>query len=170
MTTHVTTATDARIREIGGLETTYLFDIAIDLKPPLDIGPGPLGNRMFWPVIGGTFNGPKLRGEVLPGGGDWSLAAADGSGRVDVRLTLRTHDDALIHVTYTGRLNGPADVRARLMDPTQAGAVDPASYYFRTSPQFETGSAKYSWLNQVVAVGSGYLIDGGVAYRVFQID
>ncbi|WP_083889617.1 DUF3237 family protein [Nocardia pneumoniae] len=47
--------------------------------------------------------------------------------------------------------------------------VDPSRYYFRTTPLFETGSSRYSWLNDSVCVGSGYVVDGGVAYHVEQV-
>jgi hypothetical protein len=66
MTTQVAATADPRIKDIGGLASTYLFDMAADLSPLLDTGPGPLGNRLLWPVIGGTFEGPRIRGEVVP--------------------------------------------------------------------------------------------------------
>jgi hypothetical protein len=89
---------------------------------------------------------------------------------LDVRGMLRTDDGALIYMSYTGRLVAPDEVFKRMLDPVQGSHVDPASYYFRTNPVFETGSEKYAWLNDIVAIGYGYMIDGGVAYRVFQID
>lgn len=63
----------------------------------------------------------------------------------------------------------PADVRSEMADPATRHRIDPAWYYFRTNPLFETGSARYAWLNDVVAVGTGYLVDGGVAYHVEQV-
>jgi hypothetical protein len=93
----------------------------------------------------------------------------DGTMALDVRLTMRTHDDALIAMTYGGRWTRPAEVRDELADPDRRALVSPDRYYFRTTPLFETGDPRYRWLNDVVALGSGYLVEGGVAYRVSQV-
>jgi hypothetical protein len=163
-------ATDPRVKPIQDLTTTHLFDIVIDLNPRLNIGAGPLGQRVLFGAAGGSFEGPRLRGEVLAGGGDWALFRADAAMMLDVRLTLRTHDGALVQMTYGGRWITPAELRADLADPARRFQVDPARYYFRTNPLFETGSKQYAWLNDIVCVGSGYLVEGGIAYKVFQVD
>ena len=52
------------------------------------------------PLTGGHFEGPRLRGTVLPGGSaDWLLLRADGVLEMDLRATLRTDDGALISMT-----------------------------------------------------------------------
>ena len=88
---------------------------------------------------------------------------------LDVRLTLRTQDGALVHMTYGGRLITPAELRGEIVDPAKRHLVDPARYYFRTNPLFETGADQYRWLNDIVCAGTGYLVEGGVAYRVAQV-
>ncbi|MFG2091804.1 DUF3237 domain-containing protein [Spirillospora sp. NPDC048824] len=88
---------------------------------------------------------------------------------LDVRLTLRTHDDALVYMTYSGRWVVPPDLRADIADPSERRHIAPARYYFRTNPLFETGAKQYAWLNDIVCVGSGYLIDGGIAYKIAQV-
>jgi hypothetical protein len=110
-----------------------------------------------------------LAGDVLPGGGDWAVFRADGAMTLDVRLTLRTSDAALVHMTYSGRWVTPPGLRAQLADPVEKTHVDPSRYYFRTNPLFETGAEQYAWLNDIVCVGSGYLIDGGIAYNVYEV-
>jgi hypothetical protein len=162
-------AQDSRVKAIDEIKTAHLFDIAIDLNPRLNIGDGPLGRRILFGSAGGNFEGPKLRGEVLAGGGDWALFRSDGAMTLDVRLTLRTHDDALIHMTYGGRWITPPEWRAEMADPVKRHQVDPGSYYFRTNPLFETGATPYAWLNDIVCVGVGYLIEGGIAYKVSQV-
>jgi hypothetical protein len=154
---------------MADIETAHLFDIAIDLAPRQNIGDGPLGRRILFGAAGGTFQGPDLRGEVLAGGGDWALFRPDGTMSLDVRLTLRTHDDALVQMTYGGRWTTPPELRADMADPVKRYRVDPTRYYFRTNPLFETGAAQYKWLNDIVCVGSGYLIEGGIAYKVFRV-
>ncbi|WP_163510603.1 DUF3237 domain-containing protein [Fodinicola acaciae] len=160
---------DARVRDVGAIKTAHLFDIVVDLQPRLDIGQGPYGRRVLFGAAGGSFQGPKLRGEVLPGGGDWALFRPDGTMTLDVRLTLRTHDEALVRMTYSGRWTVPTSLRADMADPVGRYQIDPSEYYFRTNPLFETGANEYAWLNDIVSVGSGYLVDGGVAYHVTEI-
>jgi hypothetical protein len=160
---------DPRIRPVGEITTEHLFDIVVDLAPPLDMGTGPFGKRILFGAAGGSFEGPALRGEVLAGGGDWALFRPDGTMTLDVRLTLRTHDDALVHMTYGGRWIIPPEPRADLSEVVKRNRIDPAGYYFRTNPLFETGATQYAWLNDVVCVGSGYLVDGGIAYKVARV-
>jgi predicted ester cyclase len=151
------------------IATAHLFSMAVDLDPRLDIGAGPYGRRVLFGSAGGSFEGPRLRGEVLAGGGDWALFRPGGSMALDVRLTLRTDDGALVHMTYGGRWIVPPGLRAELADPAERYRVDPARYYFRTNPLFETGAERYAWLNDIVCAGSARLVEGGIAYEVAQI-
>ena len=160
---------DPRHRAIATPRLAPLFDIIVDLQPRLEFGPGPVGRRVLFGSAGGTFQGDALQGTVLSGGGDWTLFRADGAMTLDVRLTLRTDDGALVLMTYGGRWVTPPELREAVTDPVRRSEVDPAEYYFRTNPLFETGSERYAWLNNIVAVGSGYLVPGGIAYSVHQV-
>ncbi|MEU4742691.1 DUF3237 domain-containing protein [Actinosynnema sp. NPDC023658] len=151
------------------LDTEFLFDLVVDLHPRLDIGDGPFGRRILFGASGGSFEGPELRGGLEAGGGDWALFRPDGAMALDVRLTLRTHDDALIHMTYGGRWVVPPALRADLAHPVKRHQVDPTRYYFRTTPLFETGAERYAWLNDIVCVGSGYVVEAGIAYKVWRV-
>jgi hypothetical protein len=162
-------AADPRVKTIDEIRTVPLFDMVVDLNPRLNIGDGPLGRRILFGSAGGSFEGERLRGEVLAGGGDWALFRPDGAMALDVRLTLRTHDDALVHMTYGGRWITPPELRADMADPTKRYQVDPSRYYFRTNPLFETGASQYAWLNNIVCIGQGYLIEGGIAYKISEI-
>src|SRR5262245_59485970 len=79
-----------------------LLTLHADLKTPVEIGTGPCGARMVFNVSGGTFEGPRLRGTVVPGGGDWLVIDGEGVGRLDVRIILKTDDGARIYVQYYG--------------------------------------------------------------------
>ena len=85
---------------------------------------------------------------------------------LDVRLVLRTADDALIGMTYRGIRHGPPDAIARL---ERGEIVDPKLYYFRITPQFETAAPKYAWLNDIVAIGIGHRLADGPVYSVFEV-
>jgi len=165
----MTAADDVRFKPVPDVRTQPLFDIVIDLVTKQNFGTGPRGLRIFFGSAGGAFRGPRLRGQVLPGGGDWALFGPNGTMALDVRLSLRTDDDALIHMTYGGRWAVPEALRDAMRDETQRYRIDPAQYYFRTTPVFETGSPRYAWLNDLVCIGSGYLVQGGVAYRVSHV-
>lgn len=148
------------------LKSELLCELVADLAESQDIGMTPKGWRMIAPVTGGKVTGSKLNGEALSFGADWILMRGDGVGEIDVRATLRTDDGELIYVYYRGYLNVDPEVFARVQNGED---VDPSEYYFRTTPVFETGSEKYSWLNEIVCVGVGKLGDRKVQYKIYQI-
>lgn len=147
----------------------HLFTMSADLAPSLDAGEGPLGRRTLNAVSRGRFTGARLNGEINPGTGDWMLTRG-GVRVVDARVVLRTDDGALIHMSYGGRIMIPNDLIDGVRDLSLRHLIDPARYYFRTTPVFETGAEKYAWLNGVVSIGFGKLVEGGgVAYDVFEV-
>src|ERR1700755_1971357 len=99
------------------------------------LGNGPRGTRGIAPVPSAHFEGPRLSGKVLPGGGDWTLLRGDGVLELDLRLTLETDDGALIHMSSFGLRHGPPEVIAAI---ARGERVDSTQYYFRTTPRFET--------------------------------
>jgi hypothetical protein len=129
-----------------------LFRATVNLGAPTHISKVPLGERRFIPITGGSFKGEKLSGEVLPGSGDWQVIRPDGSGILHARYAIRTNDNALIYIENKGIRTGKPDILAQL---ARGEMVDPAKYYFRTTPQFETGAPQYAWLNNTIAVCSG---------------
>jgi hypothetical protein len=161
---------DPRIKHVADIKTVPLFDMIVDLSsPPISFGETPVGRRVLFGAASGTFTGERVRGEVLAGGGDWAVFRATGEMALDVRLSLRTHDNELIYMTYGGRWITPPEARADMADPVQRFKVDPSRYYFHTQPLFETGSKSYAWLNDIVCIGTGYLAEGAVAYKIFQV-
>src|SRR5437899_12936577 len=107
-----------------------LMTLQVVVPPPQKLGAVPHGTRVIAPITGGAFEGPRLRGKVLPGGGDWTLLRSDAVLELDLRITLETDDGALINMTSFGLRHGPADVLAAL---GRGELVDPSHYYFRTS-------------------------------------
>ncbi len=148
------------------IKTTPLFKIVLEVPSILDLGETPYGRRRIARVGGGTFEGPKMKGRVLDGGGDWLLLRRDGVLQLDVRLTLETDDKQHVYMTYRGYRHGPKDVIDRL---NRGEAVDPSLYYFRVTPYFETASEKYAWLNGICAVATGERQASGPTYHVFQV-
>src|SRR5204863_2258251 len=101
-------------------------------------------------VIGGSFEGDRLRGKVLAGGGDWVTARGDGTLELNLRATLETDDGALIHMTFTG-----------VRDDTHG--------YFRTVRLFEAGATKCSFLNRLLAIGIGEIRSDGPVHVIEEI-
>lgn len=143
-----------------------LFGAEITLAPAREMGDGPLGRRRIIEITGGAFSGKRLSGKVLPGGADWQVIRADGVAFLDTRYALETGDGALIYVQNRGYRHGPDEVMARL---ARGAPVDPASYYFRTSPWFETSAPQYAWLNRTIFVGSGARLPDRVKLDVFEV-
>ena len=151
------------------LKSRVLCILDADVDAPWMTGAGPLGARAIANISGGTVEGERLKGEVLRSGADWFIQRGDGMMALDVRAAVKTHDGAMIYLTYEGRLHAAPDVAARLFDPEHQASVDPSEYYFRTNPLFETGDERYQWLNGIVAVGVGRLRPGGVNYTIHEI-
>jgi hypothetical protein len=135
-----------------------------DLKPPVDVGRGPAGHRMIFEVIGGHFEGPRLRGEILTGGGDWARIDEQGTVRLDVRASFRTDDGAALYVQYFGILEMNEKVQQAMAG---AGATEFGDAQFLIQPRFETGDERYGWLNRTVAIAEGRLLPNAVEYRAF---
>jgi hypothetical protein len=147
------------------IKTEFLFKIEVTLEPVRDLGDTPLGRRRIIGITGGSFAG-RLSGRVLPGGADWQIVRSDGTADLDARYTLETSDGALIYVNNRGYRHGPRDVVARL---AKGEDVDPALYYMRTTPWFETSAPAYAWLNRIVCVGTGARRPAGVELEFFEV-
>ena len=111
------------------------------------------GTRVTFPITGGSFEGERLRGKVLPGGGDWVIKRPDGVLELDLRITLEVDDGALVHMTFEGIRDEEA----------------PGGPYFRTLPRFETADARYSFLNRLLAAGTGEISADGPVHRIEEI-
>ena len=113
---------------------------------------GPQGTRTIVQIVAGRFEGPRVKASVQTPAGDWITNRADGSYRLDVRLTLKTDDGALILVTYNG-----------IGQTTNAGAS------LRAAPLFETGDSRYSWLTRLQAVAVGERAGTTVSYDIYAL-
>jgi hypothetical protein len=149
------------------LKSTHLFTITIQLHPTIEMGDTPAGKRRIFAVSGGEFAGDRIRGVIMPViGSDVLLVRADGSAQQDVRILLKTDDEALVLMTYRGVRHASDDVNARIARGEHVSGLD---YYLRTAPFFETSSPKYAWINRIVSVGIGERRGDSVVYEVFEI-
>lgn len=149
------------------LRSEFLFRISLSAGAPQVAGAVKGSELRITPVTGGTVEGPKLRGEVVPGtAADWLRVDADGTAHMDVRLTVRTGEGHHVYVHYTGVRTGPPEVLARL---GRGEDVPPDDYYFRTAIRFETGASELAWMNKVIAVGVGHRPPSGPVYDVYAV-
>jgi len=148
------------------LDLRNLFRAEITLATPQELGETPLGRRRIIGITGGSFSGERLSGRVLAGGADWQVIREDGVADLDARYTLETHDGALIYVRNRGYRHGPGAILEKL---AAGQAVDPSLYYMRTTPLFETGDARYAWLNRVVCVATGARRAAAVELEAFEV-
>lgn len=121
-----------------GLE--LLYRSVVRLGPAIQVGETARGMRRIIPIIGGTFEGPNMRGEILPMGWDWQLDRSDGCTEIVADYFLRTDDGVVINVVNSGALCRPGE----------DGVPRPV----RTSPVFEAPLGKYAYLGQAAAVGT----------------
>jgi hypothetical protein len=153
-------------REMTDFRARPLFIFTLEVTKPQIIGQTPGVDRRVGEVLGGRFEGERLRGRILTGGSDWQAIRSDGTWALDVRVVLETDDGALIGMTYRGLRHGPKDVLDAIARGEQ---VSPGAYYFRIAPFFETASDRYGWLNGVIAVGVGHRLPTGPIYQVFEV-
>jgi hypothetical protein len=120
-----------------GLE--FAFEETVTLGKVVEVGKTVRGQRRIVPITGGHFEGPQIKGEVMPGGWDWQLTRSDGCTDVKADYFLKTDDGAVINVVNTGEIC-----------PGEKGAPAPV----RTFPVFEPPLGKYDWLGRQAFVGT----------------
>ena len=135
------------------MQSRPLMTLRLNTAPTQNVGAGPHGNRVTYPITGGSFDGERLRGKVLAGGDDWTIRRSDGVMELDLRITLETDDGALIHMTFEGIRDDGA----------------PGAPYFRTTPRFETAEPKYAFLNRLLAVGTGEIRAEGPVHVIEEL-
>ena len=135
--------------DLTALPVEYLFTMRADTSGFSLIPDGPSGTRLLVTVTGGTVSGPRVNGTLRSGGGDWVTMRSDGTGQLDVRVTIETDDGAFILMTYSGILG--ADMVAR------------------SAPLFQASHENYRWLNNVQAVAIGHPTRSDVTYDVYAV-
>lgn len=121
------------------IELRLVMELLVEIAPAFEVGSTPHGFRRVIPIVGGSFEGPRLRGVVLAGGADWNLRRSDDVAEIWARYTLQTDDGVLISVTNAGLGRGTPGTPDR---------------YARTVPSFEVGDERYSWLERSIFVGT----------------
>ncbi len=145
----------------------FLFEERVLLEPAQELGITTYGNRRIINIVGGTFEGPKLKGKILSGGADWQTVRVDGTADLVAQYTLQTDDGALIYIVNKGIRHASPEVLTRM---AKGEDVAPSEYYMRTAATFEVSDEKYKWLNTIIAVASGARLKDEVVIRFYQVN
>ena len=134
------------------LQTEFVYEAVVEIGSAIEVGDTASGRKRYIPIVGGTFEGEKLRGVVLPGGADWQTERRDGVVEVDALYSMKCDDGTVIIVH-------------------NCGVIAEGGSYLRTSPRFEVPEGKHAWLAQGHFVGSiaGGPRAGTVAIRIFRV-
>lgn len=124
-----------------GLE--LVFAIEAEIAPPRNAGPGPLGQRLHIPILGGRVHGPRLTGRILPGGSDWPILGPDGNSRIMAHYTVEASDGALIYVQNEGLRVSTSEALAEVRAGRDLG---PEAFYMRAAPRFDCADGPHQWL------------------------
>jgi hypothetical protein len=154
-------------KEMTELRVRPIFTLLLEVQPAINVGKTPGVDRRVGVITGGRFEGERLRGTLLPGGSDWqAIRPGDGAWLLNVRIVLKTDDDAIIGMSYPGLRHGPKEVLDRIARGEVVKATD---YYLRIAASFETSSEKYGWLNNIISVGVGHRLPEGPIYQMFEV-
>ncbi len=147
-------------------QLSFAFEVLVEVADPTVVGLLPNGTRRIVDILGGSFEGPGVKGRVMPGGADWQIIREDGFTDIDARYTLETDAGDLIYVSNIGIRHAPPDVITRL----NAGeVVDQSQIYFRAIPKFETSAPELEWLMKSIFVATGERYPNGVVIRFWRV-
>lgn len=128
-------------------ELEFAFELRATVNSAMELGETPHGKRVIVPIKGGTFDGPRLKGIILPGGADYQYITMEGQRtELEAIYTIKTDDNVLIHVRNMGLLYNPkVNTKNRVSHEEKA--------YFLTAPKFEAPTdSNYDWLNNAIFV------------------
>lgn len=150
---------------LSQVDVEHLCDFSIDFQA-MQTFATPRGMRLTAVIKSGRVEGPRIRGEFLPGGGDWIVVGQDRVAVLDVRATIRTDDGEHIFVTNSGRVSIPAETAARFY---AGDMIRWHEMFARSAPLFETGAANYAFLNSAVTIAINELSMSHVNYRIYAV-
>lgn len=144
----------------------FFCELKVKLDPALVVGETAHGIRRIIPIIGGTVEGPKVKGEIISGGADWQVLRKDGVMELEAHYQFKTDDGVIIYVKNVGLRAATPEVAARLAKGEKVPASD---YYFRAVPKFEAPIGNYDWINNSLFVCTGERLPDAVLIRVWKV-
>jgi len=140
---------------------TWVYTAEVDVGPIRDLGTARGGQRFIVDIVGGHFEGPLLRGKVLPGGADRQWLRADGIKELDALYEMQCDDGAVL------------TVHNRVCIDNAANEGRAEGRYARSVVEVSAPDGAHAWLNRRVFVGTLEPLmpaRQAVRIRVFQVD
>ena len=144
----------------------FIFEAKVTIDPALELGITTYGKRRIINITGGSFEGPNIKGRVLPGGADWQTVRTDGTADLEARYTLQTDDGVLIYIQNRGVRHASPEVLQQL---GRGERVDPTQYYMRTAAVFEVADGTYAWLKKSIIISTGERMADHVRLRFYKV-
>jgi hypothetical protein len=145
----------------------FVCELKVKLKPAIIVGETPHGTRRIIPIVGGTFEGPKMKGEILDGGADWQIVRKDGVSELEAHYQIKTDDGIVIYIKNVGLRVATPEIAAKI---AKGEVVSPNDYYFRAVPKFDAPiSSKYEWMNNAIFICRGIRNPDSVSILVWKV-
>jgi hypothetical protein len=144
----------------------FFCTLNVTLEPPLVVGETPHGTRRIIPIIGGTVEGPSIKGEIIKGGADWQIVRKDGVSELEAHYQFKTDDGVIVYVKNIGVRVASPEIAAKI---ARGEHVDAGQYYFRAVPKFEAPAGKYAWINDSIFICTGERLRDSVVLRVWKV-
>jgi hypothetical protein len=161
---HQTFSQSAQAPPAPGL--AFVGQLNVKIASAYVVGETPHGLRRIVPILGGTVEGPGLKGEILPGGSDWQVVRKDGVAEVEAHYQFKTDDGVIIYIKNVGLRVATPEVAARIGRGEQ---VSPSEYYFRAIPKFEAPAGKYDWMNNAIFICTAFRNPENVVIQVWKV-
>lgn len=149
-----------------GPELIFIAHLSVTVGEPIDLGEVVDGHRRLIPILGGTVEGPLLRGRVLPGGADHQILRTATLTELDARYALETDEGERIAVHNMGIRSGAEED----IDALVRGEDVPADrVYFRSQPRLSSAASRLAWMNERLFLGSGKRLPNSIELDIYQI-
>lgn len=138
-------------------ELTLVYEARVAVGERRVLGASAMGERFIVDILGGEFEGPHMRGRVVPGGADRQLLRPDGVRQLHAVYEMQTDDGAVLTI----------DNRVVVDESVQP------ERYARSTVAITAPAGPHAWLNRRVFVGSLHSLKparAGVAIRVYLVD
>lgn len=135
---NVNAVTDGKLYK--DFKTEFMWDAKVKITGMINVGESKRGVRRVIPITGGTFSGPKIKGEVLSGDEDWQLVRPDGDTELYARYLLKTDDGHVIQVINNALIHTDAKTKA---------------FYCKSVLDLEAPQdSPYDYLNHAIFIGT----------------
>ena len=145
----------------------HLCNLAVEVGSPIEVGITSMGMRRMVPILGGTIEGPAMRGRVLAGGADFQLILAGGTqAHLDARYVVELDDGSRLFVMNRALRVASPEIAEQLRQGQQ---VDPDQVYFRCQPTIEAANPAWQWLHGCQIIGTGQRLPDKVILSLYRV-